>query len=288
MDITIKSYNNPVVPTWCPGCGDYGIWGAIKKALTDLQIAPTDVLLAFDVGCHGNMQDKIGGYRFGGLHGRVLPVAIGHYLANPKLHVIAIGGDGATFSEGTGHLIQSVRGNYDITFILHNNRNYGLTTGQPTATTPKGQPMNVSFQGVVEEQLNTLDFVFSLKPSFVARGFSSDISHMAEIIKAGINHKGFSYVEILQLCPSYNKFTDEAFYKQRIYKLDNTNHDASDLKKAREKAYEEPEKFALGVIYEDKNSLPYLERLSGRKGNTSRLIDEVDSRQVTDLLENFK
>src|SRR5690606_2374726 len=110
----MADYHNKNQCTWCDGCGDYGIWTAVKRALVELGIPPHGVLLCYDVGCHGNMSDKLEGYRFHGLHGRVLPFASGAKLANPKLPVIAHGGDGASFSEGVGHLVHSVRSNYPI------------------------------------------------------------------------------------------------------------------------------------------------------------------------------
>ena len=160
---------------WCDGCGNYGIWTAVKYALVELHLHPWQVCLCYDVGCHGNGSDKIEGYRFHGLHGRVIPFAAGTKLANMKVPVIAFGGDGATFSEGIGHLVHGVRSNYPITFVLHNNTNYGLTTGQASSLTPQGQPMNTSPNGIPEHTLASMDLIFSLNPTFVARGFSGDI-----------------------------------------------------------------------------------------------------------------
>ena len=110
-NLTMAAYHSENRCTWCDGCGDYGIWTAIKRALVELNIAPHEVLLCYDVGCHGNASDKLLGYRFHGLHGRVMPFAAGAKLANPKLPVIAFGGDGASFSEGIGHLVHTIRSN---------------------------------------------------------------------------------------------------------------------------------------------------------------------------------
>src|SRR3989338_1403485 len=121
----MKDYHSENRCTWCDGCGNYGIWTGIKAALTELKLAPHQCLLCYDVGCHGNASDKLLGYRFHGLHGRVLPFAAGAKLANMDVPVIAFGGDGASFSEGIGHLVHGIRSNYPMTFILHNNENYG-------------------------------------------------------------------------------------------------------------------------------------------------------------------
>ena len=166
----LSEYYSETKCIWCDGCGNYGIWTAVKYALVELNLHPWQVCLCYDVGCHGNGSDKIEGYRFHGLHGRVIPFAAGAKLANMKVPVIAFGGDGATFSEGIGHLVHGVRSNYPITFVLHNNSNYGLTTGQASSLTPQGQPMNTSPNGIPEHTLASMDLIFSLNPTFVARG----------------------------------------------------------------------------------------------------------------------
>ena len=149
-------------------------------------------------------QTRSRGYRFHGLHGRVIPFAAGAKLANMKLPVIAFGGDGATFSEGIGHLVHGLRSNYPITFVLHNNANYGLTTGQASSLTWQGQPMNTSPNGIPERTLASMDFIFSLQPTFVARGFSGDIKLMTRVLKAAIQHRGFAFVHILPACLTYS------------------------------------------------------------------------------------
>lgn len=137
-------YETEEVVTWCGGCGNYAIQNALKRALVLEGKAPKDVLMCFDVGCNGNGSDKIEGYTIHGLHGRVLPLAAGAKIANPDLTVIASAGDGATFSEGINHLIHAIRNDYPMLFLLHDNQNYALTTGQASATTPKGCTMNSS------------------------------------------------------------------------------------------------------------------------------------------------
>src|SRR5216683_1901843 len=154
----LSAYYSETKCIWCDGCGNYGIWTAVKYALVELNLHPWQVCLCYDVGCHGNGSDKIEGYRFHGLHGRV----------------IRFGGDGAAFSEGIGPFVHGVRSNFPITFVLHNNTNYGLTTGQASSLTPQGQPMYTSPNGIPEHTLASMDLIFSLNPTFVARGFSGD------------------------------------------------------------------------------------------------------------------
>ena len=273
--------------TWCDGCGDYGIWTAVKQALVELKIAPWQALLCFDVGCHGNMSDKLLGYRIHGLHGRVLPLAAGAKLANPKMPVIAFGGDGASFSEGVGHLVHAVRSRYPFTFVLHNNGNYGLTTGQASALTPKGQPMNAAPNGIPEETLNSMDFIFSLEPTFVARGFSGDIKQLTQIMKEAIQHRGFAFVDVLQACPTYNHFATHTSLMEKCYKVEDEGHDPSDFKKARELAVDTSKRISTGILYKNENVPNFIENLVPRKGKTTTPVEEVERVDVSKLMEEL-
>jgi len=284
---SVGDYASENLCNWCDGCGDYGIMSALKRSLVELKLEPWQVLICFDIGCHGNMSDKLLGYRFHGLHGRVISLAAGAALANPDVPVIALGGDGACFSEGVGHLVHTVRSNYDVTFILHNNANFGLTTGQANALTPKGEKMNTAPFGAVEEQLNSMDFVFSLNPTFIARGFSGNIRQLTDILKAAVEHRGFSYVDILQACPTYNNFATHEYLLEKCYDVNNEGHNISNFEAARKLAVDTSEKIATGVLYQDKNSTPFLERLEARKGMGTRLVDEVDQVDVKKWVRKF-
>lgn len=262
--------------TWCDGCGDYGIWTAAKRALVELKIAPWQALLCYDIGCHGNMADKIGGYRIQGLHGRVIPLAAGAALANPAVPVIAFGGDGASFSEGVGHLVHGIRSNYRMTFIIHNNGNYGLTTGQASALTWQGQPMNTSPNGIPEATLNSMDFVFSLQPTFVARGWSGDIPQMTRILTAAIRHRGFAYVDFLQACPTYNGFATHAWLLEHCYDANAEGHEPGDLAKARALAVDTSKRVATGILYQNEEIPAFHERLKAREGVKTTPVGEVE------------
>jgi 2-oxoglutarate ferredoxin oxidoreductase subunit beta len=283
----MKDYSSPVECTWCDGCGDYGIWTALKTALVQSGISATQVLLCFDVGCHGNMSDKIGGFRFHGLHGRVIPFAAGAKLANMALPVIAVGGDGASFSEGVSHLVHAVRSNYPIVFILHNNANYGLTTGQASALTWKGQKMNTSPNGIPERTLPSMDFIFSLEPTFVARGFSGNIPHMAKILQAALKHRGFAFVDMLQACPSYNHFATHEYLLERCYDANVEGHDPSDFKKARKLAVDTSKRIATGILYQNEEIPSFYEELMPRKDKKTTLVEEVQLMDVGDLMKEF-
>jgi 2-oxoglutarate/2-oxoacid ferredoxin oxidoreductase subunit beta len=284
---TMKDYASANRCTWCDGCGDYGIWTAVKEALVEKKIAPWQALLCYDVGCHGNMSDKLQGYRFHGLHGRVLPFAAGAKLANPKLPVIAFGGDGASFSEGIGHLVHAVRSHYPIVFILHNNGNYGLTTGQASSLTPQGQAMNTAPNGIPEHTLNSMDCLFSLEPTFVARGFSGNIKQLKELIKAGLSHRGFAFIDVLQACPTYNQFATHTMLMKKCYRVEDEDHDVTDFKKARTVAVDTSKRIATGILYRNENIPNFYERLVPRQRKTTTPVEEVESVDVSTMLQQF-
>ncbi|MCA9385496.1 hypothetical protein KC717_02515 [Candidatus Dojkabacteria bacterium] len=284
-----SDYFSDELYTWCTACGNYGIHAAVKRALVAENVAPKDTLLCFDVGCHGNGSDKIGGYAVHGLHGRIIAFASGAAMANQNIEVIAFGGDGGTLSEGIGHLVHAVRSNYNMTFILHNNRNYGLTTGQASTTTPQDTPMHASPDGVTATVINPVDFVLSLEPTFVARSFSGYVPHMTEVIRAGMRHTGFSFIEILQDCPTYNKATPHEWYMERVYDVTKDSHyDRFSLADARRVASISNDKIATGVLFQNLNKKDFLSKQLNRKAYTTQLVDEVQKSSVDEFTQAFR
>ncbi|BCX13746.1 MAG: 2-oxoglutarate ferredoxin oxidoreductase subunit beta [Candidatus Dojkabacteria bacterium] len=274
--VKYSDYYSDNIYTWCTNCGNYAIHQALKRSLVKLKIPPYQVLLCFDIGCHGNGADKIGGYRFHGLHGRVIPFAVGAHLANHKMPVIAFGGDGGTLDEGINHLIHAVRSNYNITFILHNNGNFGLTKGQVTPTSPKGLAMNSNPFGLIEDQINVCKFLLNLEPSFVARTFSGNIHQMERVFVDAITHKGFSFVEILQACPTYNKVNTHEKIYSKVYDVDELDdYDPQNLSQALKVSSDLDNKIATGVLYFNKTKKDFYSRLPQRLNRNKALIDEV-------------
>jgi 2-oxoglutarate ferredoxin oxidoreductase subunit beta len=237
--------------TWCPGCGDWGISLSIKKALTELNLTPSSVVVMFDIGCSGNMNDVLNAYAMHTLHGRVIPPGIGVKLANHSLPVVCIGGDGGVFGEGGNHFLHACRGNHDITVILHDNSVYGLTTGQVAPTAQHGFVSKSTPQGLIEVPINPLTFAITSGATFVAQSFAGDTKHVTEMIKRGIQHKGFSLVNVLQPCVTFNKVNTYQYYSQRIYKLDEHFEKDNYRKALAESINMSEEKYPLGVIYED-------------------------------------
>jgi|SRR3989344_1575118 len=271
-------------PTWCPGCGDFGIGIAIKQAFVQLGYDPSSLAVVFGIGCSGNMNDFLNAYAIHALHGRALPNAIGIKLANHELPVVAVVGDGDCYGEGGNHLIHAARGNHDITVIVHDNGVYGLTTGQVAPTAQKGFKSKSTPSGIIEIPLNPLNLSLSNGATFVAQSFAGDASHLAMMIKEGISHKGFSLINVLQPCVIFNKVNTYQYYLKRVYKLADT-YNKEDFKGAVAKSLEpREEKFPLGVIF--KGSRPaYHESLLQLTGES--LVKRKRFTDFESLTENF-
>lgn len=289
-DIKFGDFYTPEIYTWCTNCGNYGIHASLKRALAEEDILPKDTVVCFDIGCNGNGADKlVGAYRFKGLHGRVIPLAVGVHLANRKLKVIATGGDGGLLNEGIQHLIHAVRSNYDVMLILHNNANFGLTTGQASCATKQEVPMSFAPDGIPEATLNPTSLMLSMQPSFVARGFSGNVPHLTKVFREALNHKGFSYVEVLQTCTAYNKATPHEWYQERVYDVsEDEKYDRADLENARKISMDMNEKVAIGVLYQDKKMPTFYDRLANRKDIKTEIVDEVESFDVSKMVERFR
>ena len=211
----IADYRSPITPTWCPGCGNYTINAMLMQALVELEIAPYEVVLVYDIGCNGNGADKIRAYTVKTLHGRPIPVAIGIKLARPDLHVIAIGGDGGLLWEGVAHLIAAAQRNENITVLIWDNQIYGLTTGQTAPTTQQGYKTPTYPEGTPFVPLNPISLLLGTNASFIARTYTGDPMHVKDTIKAAISYDkpGLRVVDILQNCATYNPTT--GYYRER-------------------------------------------------------------------------
>jgi len=271
-------------PAWCPGCGNFGILNAVKKALVDLDLEPHKVLMVSGIGQAGKSPHYTKGNVLNVLHGRTLPAATGAKIANPELVVIAVGGDGDGYGEGGNHFLHSVRRNHDITYLVHNNQVYALTKGQASPTSDQGFVTKTTPHGA-STPLNSLAVAIAAGGTFVARGFSGDIDHLVGLIKSGIQHRGFALIDILQPCISFNHKNTHAWYKERVYKLEEATYRPSDRSAAMEKALEWGERIPVGIIYRQEkptfeDGLPVLKR--------GPLVKQtIDPMQVSVLLNEF-
>jgi len=281
--VSLNDYTG-LIPAWCPGCGNFGILEALQQALVDLGLEPYQVLVVSGIGQSGKLPHYMKCNTFNSLHGRPVPPAIGTKITNPELTVIAVSGDGDGYGEGGNHLLHAMRRNHDITYLLHNNQVYGLTKGQAsptsdkdyvTKTTPHGAPMPV----------NPMALAVAGGASFVARGFAGDTEQLSEIIKAGITHKGFALIDILQPCVSFNRRNTFSWYKQRVYKIDTAKHDPKDKMQAFAIAQEWGDRIPTGVIYREERAT-FEELLPVLK--TGGLVKQIiEPERVEALLETF-
>jgi len=232
---------------WCPGCGNFAILTAFKNALANLGLKPEKVVAVGGIGCHGRITDYLNVNGFHTIHGRVLPLATGIKLANPELVVVGFAGDGDAYAIGIGHLPHAARRNVDITYIVHDNMVFGLTTGQFTPTTPYGMRTRSSPRGTYEEPINPILFALSIGASFVARGFAGDVKHLTYLIEEAIKHRGFAFIDVLQPCVTF--YNTYAYYRQRVYKLKDESHDYTSSEEALRKAREWGDKIPIGIFY---------------------------------------
>ncbi len=201
----MNNFETRQAPTWCPGCGNFLVLAALKKAFGELKLSPQEIVVTYDIGCAANMVNNLNVCGFATLHGRSIPVAVGIKMANPQLTVIAQGGEGGIVTEGGNHLIHAARRNDQITVVLNNNYVFALTTGQASAATPKGIKTKSTPEGSPHEPLSAIDLAGAAGGTFLARTLASDLTKTTGILKEAINHQGFSLVEIIQPCIIWTK-----------------------------------------------------------------------------------
>ncbi|MBE0427453.1 MAG: 2-oxoacid:ferredoxin oxidoreductase subunit beta [Nitrospirae bacterium] len=238
------------VPAWCPGCGNFGILKAFKEAVFELGIEPYQFIIVSGIGQAGKFPHYLRCNTFNGLHGRTLPVATGIKLSNHEMLVIAVAGDGDCYGEGCNHLIHAMRRNINVKLFVHDNQIYGLTKGQPSPTSMEGMITKNQPFGVFSEQLNPLALAIANDCSFVARGFSGDGEHLKTLIKEAVNHRGFTLVDILQPCVTFNRINTYEWYRKRVYHME-TEYDPGDRIEAFRKALEWGDRIPIGVIYKN-------------------------------------
>lgn len=268
----MKNLNTTAVNTWCPGCGNFAILNAIKAVLNSLNdegVGLENIVLVSGIGCHAKIVDYVNVNSFYSIHGRVFPPATGIKIANPSLKVIGHAGDGDAYGEGLEHLIFTAKRNVDMTAIIHNNRVYGLTTGQYTPTSPLGFKGRSTPAGTKELPINPLELMLSSGATFIARGTSHGLELLKKIFKEAIMHKGFAVIDVLQVCVTYYNMYE--YYDKRVYEL--KDHDPSDYNKAmariREWDYDNDSPIALGVFYK-KTASSFEENFTAKDKNIDR------------------
>ncbi len=285
---TKQVYASGVKPIWCPGCGDFGVFAAITRAITELNLDKSNVMIVSGIGCSSAMPHQFGTYSMHSLHGRLIPVASGAKFANTDLTVIGTGGDGDGYGIGVGHLIHAARRNIDLTYIVMNNEIYGLTTGQTSPTSLMGHKTKSTPFGAIEMPVSPLTLAISAGATYVARGFSGDPVHLAEMIKGGISHKGFALVDVFSPCVTFNHDNTYDWFRPKVYKLEQAGHDPSNIASALAKSLEDSQsnwqKMPIGLFY--KTARPTYEELDITLKNGPLIRQPLPDRdQIIRILE---
>ena len=249
--MTVNELDVDAKPSWCPGCGNFAILNIMKEVIVKLRYEPHNVLIVSGIGQSSKLPHWINVYGFHTIHGRALPVAAGAKLANNKLNVIVIGGDGDGYSMGIGHMIHSMRRNIDITYIVHNNQVYGLTKGQTSPTSDFGFKSVSSPFGSIEYPVNPITTAISAGATYVSRANAFEKDRAVEIISNAILHKGFAFVDLIQYCITYNKVNTPRWFKERAYYLNEENYNFSDKINAFDKGLEWGDKIPFGLFYKE-------------------------------------
>jgi 2-oxoglutarate ferredoxin oxidoreductase subunit beta len=287
---TLKDFRNNVKPNWCPGCGDFSVQAAIQRAAANVGLEPENLAIVSGIGCSGRISGYINAYGFHGVHGRSLPIAQGLKMANRELTVIASGGDGDGFAIGMGHTVHSIRRNIDITYIVMDNQIYGLTKGQPSPRSAEGfkTPKNAP-GGSIESALAPLEIALSAGATFIAQSFSSNLKQLTSLIEQGLNHKGFSLINVFSPCVTFNKVNTYDWFKENIVDLEEfPDYDPSNRVMAMTKLME-TNGMLTGLIYQDKVKKNYEEMVYGFKqeslaGQNIKITEE----EFDKLVQEFK
>ena len=253
VQLKAKDFKSKVSPDWCAGCGDFGVLTDLQKACAELGLRPHQILTVSGIGCSSNLPGYFNAYGMHTLHGRALPVATGAQLANHELTVIVTGGDGDAYGIGGNHFAHTARRNVDLTYIVMDNQIYGLTTGQMSPTSCEGMKTKSTPFGSVEMPVNPITTAIMNGATFVARGYSADGKQLIELMKQAIQHKGFALIDIFSPCVTFNHDNGYAFFKERIKRLEDEQHDPTDWKAACEKAMVWGETIYTGLFLQIKD-----------------------------------
>ncbi|RAL26407.1 2-oxoacid:ferredoxin oxidoreductase subunit beta [Thermoflavimicrobium daqui] len=285
---TFKDFRNKVKPNWCPGCGDFSVLAAMQRAFANIGLEPEDVAIVSGIGCSGRISGYVNAYGFHGVHGRALPIAQGLKLANRDLTVVAAGGDGDGFAIGMGHTIHAIRRNVNITYIVMDNQVYGLTKGQTSPRSQIGFKTKSTPNGSIESAISPMEMALTVGAGFVAQSVSSDLKQLTHVIEEGINHQGFSLINVYSPCVTYNKINTYDWFKENLVNLNDVEgYDSSDRGMAM-KTLMENNGLVTGIIYQNKESQSYESLIKGFKEEPLAKQDlQISKDQFDKLVAEF-
>lgn len=256
---TFKDFRNDVKPNWCPGCGDFSVQAAIQRAAANIGLEPEKLAVISGIGCSGRISGYINSYGVHGIHGRALPLAQGVKMANRDLTVIAAGGDGDGFAIGMGHTVHAIRRNINITYIVMDNQIYGLTKGQTSPRSAAGFKTKSTPLGSIEQAISPMETALSVGATFVAQSFSTDLKELTSLIEAGIQHDGFSFINVFSPCVTYNKVNTYDWFKEHLTKLSDVEGYSASNREMAMQTLMEHNGLVTGLIYQNKERPSYQE-----------------------------
>ncbi len=290
--VTRKDFDGFERPTWCPGCGNHAILNAVKMALAAQNIAPQQILIVSGIGCGSKLPHYMKVNGFHTLHGRPLAVATGARLVRHDYLVMVVHGDGDGYGEGLSHFIHAARRNINIVDLVQDNRVYGLTRGQFSPTSERGKRTPTSPEGSLDGPIQPLAMAITAGATFVSRGYSGELQHLAWLIGEALQHPGYALVDVLQPCVTWNRDYAYDFYNERVYKLeDEAGYDPGDKTAAWERAFEWGERIPIGIFYRGVPLPTYEEQVPALKEGgplVLRPLEKLGAEQVKALLDEIR
>jgi len=283
-EVRFVDFKSDKQPTWCPGCGDFGTMNGMMKALAETGNDPNNTFVVAGIGCSGKIGTYMHSYALHGVHGRALPVGIGVKMANPELEVMVAGGDGDGYSIGAGHFVHAVRRNVDMSYVVMDNRIYGLTKGQASPTSREDFETSTSPDGTNMPPVNPLALALASGATFIAQSFSSDSQRHAEIVQEAVEHDGFGFVNVYSPCVTFNDVDTYDYFRDSLVDLKEADHDRTDRQAAKDVILSGDKEYQ-GVIYQNENSVPFEQQ----EGITEPMTDVPDGAPdgAMDLVREF-
>jgi len=281
LERRIEEYKSEEKPTWCPGCGDFGVLNALYNSMRSKGWNPEDIVLVSGIGCSSRLPFFSATYGFHGLHGRTMPIATGVRVANPNLKVLAVGGDGDAFAIGGNHFLHAARRNLDIAYVIMDNAVYGLTKGQTSPTSSIGFVTKSTPRGNPDQAVNPLELALAAGATFVARGFSGRPKELAELVVKGMDHNGFAFIDVYSPCPTFNKVNTFKAYREETADLP-PGHDPSDWDAAMRLATSQDPLY-LGIFYRASGSQSFEEHVQAQQSGTEQDAPKV----LNDIFRRF-
>jgi 2-oxoglutarate ferredoxin oxidoreductase subunit beta len=271
---TTKHHYKGARPTWCPGCGDYGVLASLDKALQAYGRPEWEIVVVSGIGCSSRFPFFMNTYGFHSAHGRALAVATGLKLARPELTVVCTGGDGDALAIGGNHFFHTMRRNVDLTYILMDNQIYGMTKGQTAPTSAVGMATKSSPYGNIEPPVDPCWAALTMGATFVAQTASHDPAQMTALILEALHHPGMAFVNCLAPCITFNEVMDKDYFKAHGDPLP-PDWDPTDFEAAVRLLRNANGRFPLGLIHRRRE--PTLgERLEQMTNTIRATAGEVD------------